>query len=327
MVNPNPQRLIELFRTMLRIRLCEEAAARLFNEGLIFGTVHLSIGQEATPAGVCHELQATDFVTCTHRGHGWAIAKGMPLNKFFGELFGREGGACHGRGGSMHLCDADVGHIGASGIVGGGLPIAVGAAYAAQLKGQDAVAVAAFGDGATNIGTFHESVNLAAVWRLPVIFVCENNMYGEFTAATETCLIENLADRACAYGIPGVVVDGNDAEAVNDVVKTALKLARSGGGPTLIEAKTYRHRGHSRNDPAVYRPKDELAGWLQRDPIDIARAGLIKGGILDEPAVQRLASLVEQEVASAIEDARNQPFPNAADVADYTYAESVGVTS
>jgi TPP-dependent pyruvate/acetoin dehydrogenase alpha subunit len=320
---PEGELLMDLYRTMLRIRRCEESVARLFNQGLIYGTVHLSIGQEAVPAGVCRELRPTDALTCTYRGHGWAIAKGMPLPSFFAELFARSTGACRGRGGSMHLCDVSVGHVGASGIVGGGLPIAVGAGYAAQLRGDDSVAVASFGDGATNIGTFHESLNLAAVWRLPVVFVCENNLYGEFTPARQTCLLEDLSERADAYGMEGVAVDGNDVEAVNRVGKEAIARARACRGPTLIEAKTYRHKGHSRNDPATYRPKVEVEAWLQRDPISLARTSIIERGIVDEEGCELLVRETEEEVAAAIDQAKKEPFPDREKLAEYVYAASL----
>src|SRR4051794_9858566 len=227
--------LILLYRRMVTIRRCEEAVGRLFNDGLVHGTAHLSIGQEATPAAVCAELRDDDFLTTTYRGHGWALAKGVNVAGFFAELFGRETGVCRGRGGSMHLCEMRVGLIGASGIVGGGLPIAAGAAWAAQVRATDQVAIASFGDAATNIGTFHESVNLAAVWQLPVVFVCENNLYGEFTPARETCLLTDLADRASAYGIPGVVVDGNDVAAVRAVATEAICIPR---GPSRSPSRS-----------------------------------------------------------------------------------------
>jgi pyruvate dehydrogenase E1 component alpha subunit len=261
-------------------------------------------------------------VTTTYRGHGWALAKGMAPTDLFRELFGRATGPCGGRGGSMHLCDMRVGLVGASGIVGGGLPAAVGAAYAAQVRDSETVSVASFGDGATNIGTFHESVNLAAVWRLPVLFVCENNLYGEFTPARDTCLLGDLADRAAAYGIPGVVVDGNDVAAVREAAAQAVQRARSGGGPTLIEAKTYRHRGHSKNDPARYRPEHELQAWLERDPLTLLRRRLESGasrtdvaGVLDD---------VERQVDDAVAEARLDPFPDAGSVTGHVYATDAG---
>ncbi len=317
----SPAELARLYRLMVTIRRCEEAVARLFNEGLIHGTAHLSIGQEAVPAAVCAELADSDYLTTTYRGHGWALAKGVPLVGFFSELFGRETGVCRGRGGSMHLCDMRVGLIGASGIVGGGLPAAVGSAYAAQVLGTDAVSVASFGDGATNIGTFHESVNLAAVWGLPIIFVCENNLYGEFTPARETCLLEDLADRAGSYGIPGHVVDGNDVEAVRAVAAEAIARARAGGGPSLIEAKTYRHRGHSRNDLASYRPDGELEAWLERDPIVLTRAALLEAGVWSDEADLELVADVDREIAAAVDEAMAAPFPAPEDLLKHVYVE------
>jgi 2-oxoisovalerate dehydrogenase E1 component len=319
-MNESTDWLIGRYRLMLTIRRCEEAIGRLLNEGLVHGTAHLSIGQEAVPAGVCAELTAADYLTTTYRGHGWALAKGLDLTGFFAELLGRETGVCHGRGGSMHLCDMGIGLIGASGIVGGGLPIAVGSAYAAQVRGTDQVAVTSFGDGATNIGTFHESLNLAAVWRLPVIFVCENNLYGEFTPARETCLLDDLAERAAAYGMPGRVVDGNDVEAVRWVAAEAVARARAGGGPTLIEAKTYRHRGHSRNDPGRYRPAPEVEAWIARDPLAQACVRLRDRCEWDEESERSLSAAVDEEIAAAIEAASAAPFPEAASLAEHVYA-------
>jgi TPP-dependent pyruvate/acetoin dehydrogenase alpha subunit/pyruvate/2-oxoglutarate/acetoin dehydrogenase E1 component len=312
--------LILLYRRMVTIRRCEEAVGRLFNDGLVHGTAHLSIGQEATPTAVCAELRDDDFLTTTYRGHGWALAKGVPLADFFAELFGRETGVCKGRGGSMHLCDMRVGLIGASGIVGGGLPAAVGSAYASQVLQTNAVSVASFGDGATNIGTFHESVNLAAVWRLPVVFVCENNLYGEFTPVGDTCLVEDLAERAAAYGISGHVVDGNDVEAVRTVAADAIARARAGEGPSLIEAKTYRHRGHSRNDPARYRPDGELEAWLERDPLVRARDALTAAGAWSDESERELLAEIDAEIAAAVDAAAAAPFPDPDMVTDHVYA-------
>ena len=308
------------YRLMLLIRRCEEAIGRLLNEGLVHGTAHLSIGQEAVPVGFSSELTGDDYLTTTYRGHGWALAKGVDLTGFFAELFGRETGLCRGRGGSMHLCDMDVGLIGASGIVGGGLPIAAGAAWAAQVHGTDQVAIASFGDAATNIGTFHESVNFAAVWQLPVVFVCENNLYGEFTPARETCLLTDFADRASAYGIPGVVVDGNDVAAVRAVAAEAIERARGGGGPTLVEAKTYRHRGHSRNDPGTYRPEAEVAAWLLRDPLVLARERLTQLAGWDDESEREIAASVDAEIARAVAAASEGAFPDPAALGEHVYA-------
>lgn len=318
--SPNTSALAAHYRTMVAIRKCEEAIGRLLNEGLIHGTAHLSIGQEAVPAGFCAELTPADHLTTTYRGHGWALAKGVDLVGFFAELFGRETGVCRGRGGSMHLCDMRVGLIGASGIVGGGLPSTVGSAWAAQVNGTGAVSVASFGDGATNIGTFHESLNLAAVWRLPAIFVCENNLYGEFTAARETCLLDDYAERAAAYGMPGVVVDGNDVEAVQAVAAEAVARARAGEGPTLVEAKTYRHRGHSRNDPATYRPAEEVEAWLARDPLLLTRERLAETEGWDDEADAALMADIDRELAAAIETAAEGAIPVPEDLARDVWA-------
>ena len=308
------------YRLMLLIRRCEEAIGRLLNEGLVHGTAHLSIGQEAVPVGFCSELTRDDYLTTTYRGHGWALAKGVDLTGFFAELFGRETGVCRGRGGSMHLCDMGVGLIGASGIVGGGLPIAAGAAWAAQVRATDQVAIASFGDAATNIGTFHESVNLAAVWQLPVVFVCENNLYGEFTPARETCLLTDFAERAAAYGIPGRSVDGNDVAAVRAVAGEAIARARGGGGPTLVEAKTYRHRGHSRNDPGTYRPEAEVAAWLLRDPLVLARERLAELAGWNDESERELAASIDAEIARAVAAASEGAFPDPGALGEHVYA-------
>jgi TPP-dependent pyruvate/acetoin dehydrogenase alpha subunit len=314
--------LTRLYRRMVTIRRCEEAVARLFNDGLVHGTAHLSIGQEATPAGVCAELEDSDYLTTTYRGHGWALAKGVPLVDFFAELFGRETGVCKGRGGSMHLCDMRVGLIGASGIVGGGLPAAVGSAHGAQVLGTGAVSVASFGDGATNIGTFHESVNLAAVWRLPVVFVCENNLYGEFTPAGDTCLVEDLADRAAAYGIPGHVVDGNDVEAVRAVAAEALARARAGDGPTLIEAKTHRFTSHSSDDDQrAYRPEGEIERETHEDAVPRFRTELLDAGLLDAETAERLKAEILAEVDAATDVAENAPYPAPEDALQNVYGQ------
>ena len=254
---------------MLRIRVFEDAVMELFSRGLVRGSTHLCQGQEAVAVGVCRALTRGDTMTCTYRGHGAVLAMGAPPDRSFGEILGKAGGLCGGKGGSMHLTDVSVGAYGSNAIVGAHLPITVGLALAAQHQETGAVAVAFFGDGATNIGAFHESLNLAAIWRLPAVFVIENNQYGEYSPLAATTPIDRLADRAAAYGMPGEYVDGNDVLAVRAVARDAVARARAGDGPTLIEADTYRQVGHSRSDPGAYRPPGELAAWLERDPIKL----------------------------------------------------------
>ena len=264
-----PADAADLLALMWRIRLFEDEVRDLFTLNLIRGSTHLCQGQEATEVGVCSALRTGDTMTCTYRGHGAVIAMGAPLDRCFAEILGRSGGLCDGRGGSMHLTDVAVGALGSNAIVGANLPITVGAALSAQYQQTGAISVAFFGDGATNIGAFHESLNLAAVWRLPAIFVIENNQYGEYSPLASTTPIARLADRARSYGIPGVFVDGNDVVAVRSVTADAVDRARGGEGPTLIEANTYRQQGHSRSDVAAYRPAGELEEWLARDPITL----------------------------------------------------------
>jgi TPP-dependent pyruvate/acetoin dehydrogenase alpha subunit len=304
LMGPEP---IELYRQMLQIRLVEDEVYRQLLQGNVRGTTHLCQGQEAVPVGVCSVIRPTDWVTCTYRGHGWALARGVDLEAFFAELMGRASGLCSGKGGSMHLTDLDRGLFLSSGIVGGAMPPALGVAYAHQLRGDDGVAVTSFGDGATNIGTFHESLNMAAVWRLPVVFVCENNLYGEYTPAGETALVEDLADRACAYGIPGHVVDGNDVEAVRELALEAVERARRGDGPTLIEAKTYRHGGHSRTDPAKYRPDDEVERWKARDPLIIAEQRLLEREGVDQATLDAAREQTLEQIRDALTAAKEAP--------------------
>src|SRR5271170_4588376 len=254
-------------RKMHLIRRFEEAAEDAYMRGLSYGTMHLSIGQEATAVGVCAALTDADYITSTHRGHGHCIAKGADVARMYAEFLGRETGYCHGRGGSMHIADLSKGNLGANGIVGGGIPIAVGAALSAKKRGAGAVAVSFFGDGANNEGAFHESLNIASIWKLPVIFVCENNQYAMSMAMARATAVANVADRASAYAIPGVIVDGNDFAAVAEASFQATERARAGEGPTLIEAKTYRTRGHSRSDRNRYRSREEIEAWKARDPI------------------------------------------------------------
>lgn len=290
--------LVYMYRKMLEVRRFEEKVWDLFGRNIIPGTLHLYIGEEATAVGVCSNLRADDYVTSTHRGHGHCIAKGADLNRMMAEILGRSTGYCKGKGGSMHVADASVGILGATAIVGSAIPIAVGAALACKLQKTDRVVACFFGDGASNNGAFHEALNMAGAWKLPVIFVCENNLYAMGTRITQVTAIENIAERAEAYGMPGVIVDGNDVVLVYRAAREAVERARNGSGPTLIECKTYRHKGHSRFDPAKYRPPKEVDEWIRRDPIPRLREKLMREGIL----TLEKAGKIDKEVLEAVEE-------------------------
>jgi len=299
---------LDLLRQMHEIRFFEQNLRRLFEEGLVRGSTHLSIGQEAVSVGVCSALRKGDTATCTYRGHGTTLAMGAPLDRSFGEILGRAGGLCGGKGGSMHLTDRSVGLLGSFAIVGAHLPITVGAAFAARYQRQDSVSVCFFGDGATNIGAFHEALNLAAVWKLPAVFVCENNLYGEYSPIASTTPVEQLVDRAASYAMAAARVDGNDVVAVRRTAVEAVARARGGSGPTLIEALTYRWSGHSRSDPAKYRPRGELESWQQRDPIKRLREQLCDEGAA--VGCDRVAATAETAVAEALERAKGWDEPD-----------------
>jgi len=300
-----------MLKKMLEIRYCEERIQELFLENLIRGTTHLCIGQEAVSVAMADLIDAKrgDTVTCTYRGHGHALALGMPLKTMLAEMMGKAAGCSKGKGGSMHLTDMEVGLIGTFAIVGAGLPVTNGAALTAQIKKTGAVSVSIFGDGTANIGAWHEAVNLAAVWKLPAVFLCENNLYGEYSAYGDTAPVANVADRASAYNIPGVIVDGQDTETVHAVIKTAIERARAGEGPTLIEAKTYRFKGHSRSDPAAYRPAGELEQWLKRDPINLLADKMKADGQLTDNQLAEMRKTAEQEVQEATQWALDAPYP------------------
>jgi acetoin:2,6-dichlorophenolindophenol oxidoreductase subunit alpha len=299
---------LDWLRLMHEIRFFEEECHRMFAQGIVRGSTHLAQGQEAVAVGACKALRETDTMSCTYRGHGAVIAKGAPLDRSFGEILGKGDGLCGGKGGSMHLTDMSVGAIGSFAIIGAHLPIALGVAHAAQYNQTDDVTLCFFGDGATNIGAFHESLNMASVWKLPVIFVCENNLYGEYSPIAATTPIERLSDRAAAYAMTGTTIDGNDIGIVHDAVADAAAQARAGEGPTLIEALTYRQKGHSRADPAAYRPAGELDRWLQRDPITLLEQKLASDGIAPD-RLQRIAQDAEQAVLDALERAKSWPDP------------------
>ncbi|MFU8840674.1 MAG: thiamine pyrophosphate-dependent dehydrogenase E1 component subunit alpha [Nitriliruptoraceae bacterium] len=304
------QRRLALYRQVVRIRTFEERAYRLFMEGLVKGTSHLSLGMEGIAAGFGEAMRADDYTFCTYRGHAHTLARGTPMAGVMGELLGRATGVCGGKGGSMHLTSVEHGAMGSYAIIGAHLPIANGAAWSAQARGSGQVAVCFFGDGTTNIGAFHEALNLAKVWNLPVVFVCENNLYMEYTAIGDVTAVEHpAADRASAYGLESIIVDGNDPDAVFEVATTAIERARAGGGPSLIEAKTYRHGGHSRADPGKYRPDDEVAAWLDRDPMPTYRARLLADG-LAEAALVEIETEAERDVDAATDAARAAPPPD-----------------
>jgi acetoin:2,6-dichlorophenolindophenol oxidoreductase subunit alpha len=290
---------LEMYRLQVVIREAEQRAHDLFLQNLVKGTSHLSIGQEAIAAGVAAAMEPGDLSFCTYRGHAHTLARGVPVEQVLGELMGRDNGLMRGKGGSMHLTSVKHGVMGSYAIIGAHLPIACGAAWRAQYKGKSDVSVCFFGDGTTNIGAFHEALNLAVIWKLPVIFVCENNLYMEYTPIAEVTAVEHpAADRAAAYGLPRIVIDGNDADAVYRTMRDAFALARSGGGPSLIEAMTYRHSGHSRADPAKYRPEGELERWKERDPIPMYRERLRQFGVADAAA-----EAIEAEVRQTVDDA------------------------
>jgi pyruvate dehydrogenase E1 component alpha subunit len=290
---------LELYRLQSLLRVAEQRAYDLFLQNLVKGTSHLSLGQEAVAAGCAAAMQPGDLSFCTYRGHAHTLARGVPVARVLGELMGRDNGLMRGKGGSMHLTSVEHGVMGSYAIVGAHLPIACGAAWRAQYKQQSDVSVCFFGDGATNIGAFHEALNLAVIWRLPVVFVCENNLYMEYTPIAEVTAVASPAgDRAAAYGLPKIVIDGNDADIVYQTARAALALARSGGGPSLIECLTYRYSGHSRADPAKYRPAGELERWKQRDPVSLYRLRLLQLGI----AESRLLA-IDDEVNRIVDEA------------------------
>lgn len=303
---------LRMHRTMLECRLFEKRTHELFLAGLVRGTTHLGIGQEAVAAGFAAAMRDDDLTFCTYRGHNHTLARGVPMTPVLLELVGKQGALMGGKGGSMHLTSVEHGVMGSYAIVGAHLPIAVGAAWSAQYRGSGQVAVCFFGDGTTNIGAFHEALNMAAVWKVPVVFVCENNQYMEYTPiGAVTAVPRPAADRASAYGLEPIVVDGNDVEAVYEIAARTIARARAGEGPSLVEAVTYRHGGHSRADPGTYRPDDEVKAWLARDPIPGHRARLVEAGVAEEE-LDRMEEEVKAEVAAAEKAAREAPEPDPA---------------
>jgi len=313
--------LLTLYERMALIRATEKAAYDLFMLGLVKGTTHLAAGQEAVAVGASAALRADDYVFATYRGHHHALARGASPAECLAELMSKGTGMCKAKGGSMHLTKATVGMLGSYAIVGSHLPMAAGAAWSARIRGTGQVAVAFFGDGATNIGAFHEALNLASVWKLPALFICENNLYMEYTPISQVTAVANpAADRAAAYAIAGHVIDGNDVVVVRQAVAEAADRARRGDGPTVIEARTYRHYGHSRADPAKYRPAEEVESWLRRDPLDIARSRLQAAGV-PPAAVAEADERADRVVKDAVEAGKNAPDPDPAEALTDVWAD------
>jgi pyruvate dehydrogenase E1 component alpha subunit len=306
----SPETRLKLFRSMSECRALEKRAYDLFMQNMIKGTSHLALGQEAIAAGFGAAMRPDDYTFCTYRGHNHTYVRGVSMTSILGELMGNTSGLMRGKGGSMHLTSVKHGAMGSYAIIGAHLPIAAGAAWSAQYRGTEQVAVCFFGDGTTNIGAFHEAINFAVIWKLPVIFVCENNLYMEYTHINEVTAVEHpAADRASAYGLEPVLIDGNDVDVVYKTAMRAIELARRGGGPSLIEAETYRHGGHSRADPGKYRPDEEVKAWLAKDPIPTYRERLLQLGI-DAAAIEAIEAETKAKIDQATEEARNAPPPD-----------------
>ena len=320
--------LLEMYRRMARIREFEETAKKLLMDGELYGALHTSIGQEAEIVGSCMALRDEDYMVGNHRSHGHPIGKGAKIDRLFAELMGKVTGVNQGKGGSMHLSDFSVGSLGETSIVGSGIPVAAGAALGAQMLGLDRVALCFFGDGASNEGTFHESLNLAAIWDLPAIFLCENNSYGELSAARDVVSIENIADRAASYGIPGTVVDGQDPVAVFDAVTEAVRRARAGEGPSLVEAKTYRFDNHAIGLPIEnYREQAEVDEWRsQRDPLVLFRQRLVDDAVATDAALKEIDEEVRREVEAAVEFARTSPLPEPQAAFDHLFTNPIPIS-
>ncbi len=322
-IMPDKNKALGMYRKMYAIRKYEERIYYLFLEGIMPGTIHQSHGEEASAVGIIYDLRKDDIMFSTHRPAGHDIAKGVSIRSMMCEMFGKAEGCCRGKGGAMHTGDFSVGAPPANAIVGGNIPIAAGAALAFKMQGKDNVAVSFMGDGATNEGSFHEALNAAAVWRLPVIFVCENNLYSATTSIKLTCLLDNpAAGRGVAYGIPAEVIDGNDVLTVNEAAARAIARAREGGGPTILELKTYRRGGHSRNDACGYRPKAEEKYWLdERDPVALFRKKLTQENVASNIELSEIETATEKEIDEAVEYAENAPFPELSEAERDVYWE------
>ncbi len=313
------EKMKEMYLKMLHTRLFEEKVAYFFSMGKVHGTTHLYVGEEASAVGACCALETEDLITSTHRGHGHCIGKGIDLNRMMAELLGKSTGYCKGKGGSMHIADLTRGNIGANGVVGGGHAISVGAALTLRMKKRDNVVVCFFGDGAANEGSFHEALNLASVWKLPVIFLCENNLYGMSVPTSKSMNIADVADRAAAYGIKGQVIDGNDVLAVYNAVLEAKDYVKK-NGPMLIEAKTYRWLGHSKSDANVYRTKEEIAGWKEKCPIKRFRVYLESNKVFTAAELDEIEKQAKDDIEKAVEFAENSPYPALDTILDDVYA-------
>ena len=314
------EKLIDMFKTMVRIRTFEERVAKEFAAGNLPGIVHLYLGEEASATGACANLRPDDYVASNHRGHGHLIAKGGRTDLMMAELYGKKTGYCKGKGGCMHIADLDIGILGANGLVGAGIPIAGGAALSAQIRGTDQVTICFFGDGASGTCRFHEGVNMASHWKLPVVYVIENNQYAMSTRTRDVRNIENISDRAAAYGIPGVSVDGNDVLAVYEAVGEAVVRARKGKGPTIIECETWRWHGHTEGDPQLYKSKEESQEWMKKDPIPRFREKLIEMGVLTEKEADEINQAILEEIDEAVKFAEESPFPKPEETLEDVFA-------
>lgn len=312
--------LLKMYENMVRIRKFEVKLTDCFTKGMLSGNIHTSVGQEAVAAGANYALEKTDFITTTHRGHGQIIAKGATTDIMMAELFGKKTGYCQGKGGSMHVADVSLGILGANGIVGAGIPIAAGSALASKIKGTKEVTVAIFGDAASNQGTFHEAINMSAAWKLPVVFLCENNNYGVSVNIHNVTNTENIAVRAKAYDIPGVTVDGNNPLEVYEAVKKAVEYAREGNGPSLVECMTFRMRGHYEGDPAAYRSKEVMEEWAKKDPIIKFKSYLLEEGF-DEKELVDIDGAMDKEIEAAYQFASESPYADPSEVTLDVYAD------
>ena len=312
---------IDWLRQMYTGRAFEEMAEKLYALGKIHGTMHLSMGMEASAVGTIAAIEKGDYILGTHRGHSQLVAYGADLNRMMAEFMGKATGYCRGRGGSMHIADVPGGYLGAQGIVGGNIPLAIGVGLTIRNTKSDKICLCLFGDGATNEGAFHESLNMAAIWKLPVVFVCENNQYGMSMNIKDAMAIDRISDRAASYGMPGVTVDGNDVMAVYEAVLEAVKRARAGEGPSLVENSTYRWRGHSKSDANRYRTKEEIAEWMKKDPIARFQSALIKEGVLTQEEAEAIEASAQTAIESAVKYADESPEPDVATIFEGVYAE------
>jgi pyruvate dehydrogenase E1 component alpha subunit len=313
------KKCLHFYREMVRLRVFDTTASELFTQGLLAGNIHTCLGQEASHVGACQALEPDDYITSTHRGHGHCLAKGGRIDKMMAELFGKATGYCKGKGGSMHIADFSLGILGANGIVGAGMPIAVGSALASRIYGDKHVTMTLFGDGASNQGLFHEALNMASAWKLPVIFVCENNLYGVSTCISRISNVQDLSVRAKAYDIPGITVDGTDVFAVYEAARSAVDHARGGQGPVLIETKTWRYRGHYEGDPQVYKSKEEKAAWEKKDCIDKLHKAILDGGLASGEELDAIEREIRGEVELAVEFAKNSPYPEPREATEDVY--------